>query len=284
VKLWELIAREQANFIVIVGDAFARPLLDALDADAEPNAAGLDLSCCRVVLSGGAILSPALKRALVERLPGALVVDGYGASETGGQGQSVTVAGGPIATAPRFHVNDETTVLGDDLSPQPAGVVGLLARRGHIPLGYYKDPVKTAATFPVVDGVRWSVPGDHAVIEDDGTITLLGRGSVSINTGGEKVYPEEVESALKALDGVFDAVVVGIPDARFGERVVAVVQGRVGSTPAPALDAIREQLRGQLAGYKVPRGVVSVEQIVRSPSGKPDYRWARAIAIERLGG
>jgi 3-oxocholest-4-en-26-oate---CoA ligase len=280
VSLWELIAREQANFLVIVGDAFARPLLDALDADAEPSAAHLDLSCCRVILSGGAILSAALKEALVERLTGVLLVDGYGASETGGQGQSVTVAGGPIATAPRFQVNAETSVLGDDLRTLPAGVVGLLARRGHIPIGYYKDPEKTAATFPVVDGVRWSVPGDHAVIEDDGTITLLGRGSVSINTGGEKVYPEEVESALKSLDGVFDAVVVGVPDARFGERVIAVVSVRNGA--APTLPEIKAHLRGQLAGYKMPRAVVQVEQIVRSPSGKPDYRWARSTAIEQL--
>ena len=280
VRLWQLIAREQANFLVIVGDAFARPMLDALERDSEPNAADLDLSSCRVILSGGAILSPTLKRALVDRLPGVLLVDGYGASETGGQGQSVTVAGAPIATAPRFSVNDETSVLGTDFQPLPAGVVGLLARRGHIPLGYYKDPEKTAATFPVVDGVRWSVPGDHAVVEDDGTITLLGRGSVSINTGGEKVYPEEVESALKAFDAVFDAVVVGVPDARFGERVVAVVQARPGASPT--LADIQEHLRGQLAGYKVPRGVVQVDQIVRSPSGKPDYRWARATAIDGL--
>ncbi|MDQ1535378.1 MAG: 3-oxocholest-4-en-26-oate---CoA ligase [Actinomycetota bacterium] len=280
VELWQLIAREQANFLVIVGDAFARPLLDALEPDAQPNAAGVDLSSCRVILSGGAILSPTLKRALVERLPGVLVVDGYGASETGGQGQSVTVAGAPIASAPRFSVNDETRVLGPDFQPLPAGVVGLLARRGHIPLGYYKDPEKTAATFPIVDGVRWSVPGDHAVVEDDGTITLLGRGSVSINTGGEKVYPEEVESALKSFDAIFDAVVVGVPDARFGERVVAVVQVRPGESPALAV--IQEHLRSQLAGYKVPRGMVQVDQIVRSPSGKPDYRWAKATAIDGL--
>jgi len=236
-----------------------------------------------VILSGGAILSPALKRALVERLPGALVVDGFGASETGGQGQSVTVAGGPVATAPRFQVNDETTVLDAELQTVPVGVVGLLARRGHIPLGYYKDPAKTAATFPVVDGVRWSVPGDHARIEDDGTITLLGRGSVSINTGGEKVYPEEVEAALKSMGGVFDAVVVGVPDPRFGERVVAVVQARGSGSTTPGLVEIKEHLRAQIAGYKMPREVVAVDQIVRSPSGKPDYRWARGVAIDRLG-
>ena len=156
----------------------------------------------------------------------------------------------------------------------------VLALGGRNPLGYYKDLEKTAATFPVVDGVRWSVPGDHAVVEDDGTITLLGRGSVPINTGGEKVYPEEVESALKSIDAIFDAVVVGIPDARFGERVIAVVQARPGTEPT--LPEIQAHLRGSLAGYKIPRGVVPVNEIIRSPSGKPDYRWARATAIEGL--
>ena len=229
-----------------------------------------------MLLSGGAILSPTVKQALVDHLPGVLVVDGYGASETGGQGQSVSVAGGEIASAPRFRVTDDTVVLGDDLRPVADGVVGRLARRGHIPLGYYKDPEKSAATFPVVDGVRWSVPGDHAVVDDDGMITLLGRGSVSINTGGEKVYPEEVEAVLKAHAAVFDAVVVGVPDERFGERVVAVVQARPG-TP-PTLDELQVHARAHLAGYKIPRDLVVVDAIVRSPSGKPDYRWARAAA------
>jgi acyl-CoA synthetase (AMP-forming)/AMP-acid ligase II len=173
-------------------------------------------------------------------------------------------------------VNDETAVLDDDLRPAPAGVVGRLARRGRIPLGYYKDAEKTAATFPVIDGIRWAVPGDHAVVDPDGAITLLGRGSVSINTGGEKVYPEEVEAVLKAHGGVFDAVVVGVPDERWGERVVAVVQARPGAEPT--LDALQEHARAHLAGYKVPRELITVPSIVRSPSGKPDYRWARAAA------
>jgi acyl-CoA synthetase (AMP-forming)/AMP-acid ligase II len=235
-----------------------------------------DVSSLRVLLSGGAILSPAVKQALVDRLPEVLVVDGYGASETGGQGQSVVVAGGDIPSAPRFRVNDQTAVLDDDLHPVPTGVVGRLARRGYIPLGYYNDPVKTAATFPVVDGVRWSVPGDHAVVDDDGMVTLLGRGSVSINTGGEKVYPEEVEAVLKAHDAVFDAVVVGVPDERWGERIVAVVEPRRGTDPT--LEALQAHARAHLAGYKVPREVVRVAAIVRSPSGKPDYRWARETA------
>jgi 3-oxocholest-4-en-26-oate---CoA ligase len=277
--LWQLVAREQANFVVIVGDAFARPLVDVLDT---PEGAALDLSGLRVLLSGGAILSPTMKRELVARLPGVLLVDGYGASETGGQGQSVTVAGGEIAAAPRFRVTEETAVLDADLSPAPAGVVGLLARRGRIPLGYYKDPEKTAATFRTIDGVRWSVPGDHAVVDEDGWITLLGRGSVSINTGGEKVYPEEVEAVLKAHATVFDAVVVGVADARWGERVVAVVQARGAS--APTLDDLQTHARTSLAGYKVPRELVVVDAIVRSPSGKPDYRWARATATRHVIG
>jgi acyl-CoA synthetase (AMP-forming)/AMP-acid ligase II len=193
----------------------------------------------------------------------------------------VSAAGAPIESAPRFRVNDETTVLDDDLRPVAPGVVGKLARRGHVPLGYYHDPEKTAATFPVIDGVRWSVPGDHARIEDDGTITVLGRGSVSINTGGEKVYPEEVEAALKSNDAVFDAVVVGVPDERWGERVTAVVQARPGA--APTLDSLAEHTRAQLASYKVPRSLVLVDEIVRSPSGKPDYRWARATAVTAAG-
>ena len=228
VRLWRLVAREQVQLVVIVGDAFARPLVEALDG---PELADVDLSRCSVILSGGAILSPAVKTALAERLPGSVVVDGYGASETGGQGQSVTVAGAEPSPTPRFTVNEQTTVLDESLAPAGVGVVGRLARRGHIPFGYYKDPEKTAETFPVVDGVRWSVPGDHTRIEPDGTITLLGRGSVSINTGGEKVYPEEVEAALKAHEAVFDAIVVGVPDDRWGERVVAVVQPRPGHAP-----------------------------------------------------
>jgi 3-oxocholest-4-en-26-oate---CoA ligase len=276
--VWQLIARERANYIVIVGDAFARPLLDALDT---PEGRTLDLSSMQVVLSGGAILSPALKRELVQRLPALLVVDGYGASETGGQGQSIVVAGGDVPSAPRFRVGDDTQVLGPDLRAVGVGVVGRLARRGNIPLGYYKDEAKTAETFPVVDGERWAVPGDHAVVETDGTITLLGRGSVSINTGGEKVYPEEVESVLKAHADVFDALVVGAPDERWGERVVAVVQPRPGT--APTLGELQQHSRVHLAGYKVPREVVLVESIERSPSGKPDYRWARMVSASAAG-
>ena len=272
---WELIARERVAFLAIVGDAFARPLIEEYDR-LDPS---LDVSSLIVVLSGGAILSPAVRAVWADRLPGTLVIDGFGASETGSQGQSLAAVEG--ASAPRFKVNAETMVLDDDLQPAPVDVVGKLARRGHVPLGYYKDPEKTAATFPVIDGVRWSVPGDHARLEADGTITLLGRGSVSINTGGEKVYPEEVEGVLKSHPAVFDAVVVGVPDDRWGERVVAVVQARTGATVT--IDELADHAGVHLARYKVPRDLVVVDTITRSPSGKPDYRWARTLATERLG-
>lgn len=170
------------------------------------------------------------------------------------------------------------TVLGEDLRPVAAGSGerGLLARRGHIPLGYYKDETKTAATYVTdPDGVRWALPGDYALLEEDGSITLLGRGSGCINTGGEKVYPEEVEAALKSHPDVFDALVVGLPDDRFGERVAAVVAAREGTTPSP--DDIAAHCRSKVAGYKVPRDVRFAEQIGRTPAGKPDYGWAKAL-------
>ena len=272
--VWQLVADERVTFVVIVGDAFARPLVDELQA----NGRRWDLSALTVILSGGAILSPALKEQLAAALPSAVIVDGFGASETGGQGQLVA-APGSIPNRPRFVVNDQTTVLDDDLHPMApgTGAPGWLARRGRIPLGYYKDPDKTAATFPEIDGVRWAVPGDRAVLEADGTITVLGRGSVSINTGGEKVYPEEVEACLKAHPCVFDVVVVGIPDERWGERVAAVVAFRP-DRPALTLDGLVDHCRATLAGYKLPRVLVPVDLVVRSPSGKPDYRWARTVA------
>ncbi len=272
-RIWELVAAEHVNFLVIVGDAMGRPLVEALD---QPGA-DVDLSGLALLLSGGAILSPPVKRALRERLPHTLVIDGFGSSEAGGQGQMIITDESEVSSQPRFRVDDETTVLTEDFKPTPVGAVGKLARRGHIPLGYYHDPVKSAQTFPVVDGVRWSVPGDDARREPDGTITVLGRGSVSINSGGEKVYPEEVEGALKAHPAVFDAVVVGVPDERWGERVVAVVEPRDGQHPT--LEQLATHARGLIAGYKVPRQVVLVDHVERSPSGKPDYRWAKQAAV-----
>lgn len=276
--IWELVGREKVNVLTIVGDAMARPLCDLLSA--EPEA--FDTSSMIVVGSGGAILSPAMKKELQSLLPNIMMVDGYGASETGTLGTQATFAGGATGGGPRFSVNDQTAVLDDDLHPVApgSGVVGRLARRGHIPLGYYNDETKTKATFVELDGVRWVLPGDMATVEEDGTVILLGRGSVSINTGGEKVYPEEVESALKAHPAVFDAVVVGVPDERWGAKVVAVVEARPGQQPT--LEELQAHCREELAGYKVPREVCLVDHMVRSPSGKADYTWARALAVKRL--
>jgi 3-oxocholest-4-en-26-oate---CoA ligase len=278
VHIWELVARERVNFLVIVGDAMGRPLVEAVDR-LDPS---VDLSGLVLLLSGGAILSPSVKRALAQKLPSTAVIDGFGSSEAGGQGQMVTSADGEAPSQPRFRVAPDTTVLTADFRPAEVGVVGKLARRGHIPIGYYQDAVKSAQTFPVVDGVRWSVPGDDARIETDGTITVLGRGSVSINTGGEKVYPEEVEGALKSHPDVFDVVVVGVPDERWGERVVAVVQLREGAAEPP-LEELDDHARKHIAGYKVARDAVFVDHVLRSPSGKPDYRWGKQIAMRRLG-
>jgi 3-oxocholest-4-en-26-oate---CoA ligase len=276
IRLWELVAAEGVKLLVIVGDAMARPLVEAIDS-LDP---AVDLSGLRFILSGGAVLSPAVKLALMEKLPKMRLLDGFGSSETGGQGQMVVKKDDAASSNPRFEVNDDTMVVTDELEPAAVGEVGKLARRGRVPLGYYKDPEKSAATFPVIDGVRWAVPGDHARLEDDGTITVLGRGSGSINTGGEKVYPEEVEAVLKSHVDVFDAVVVGVPDDRWGQKVVAVVQLREGA----ALDApsIQAHVKARLSGYKAPREVIAVDAIVRSPSGKPDYRWAAATALRGL--
>jgi fatty-acyl-CoA synthase len=274
-EIWRIAARERANSVMVVGDAMARPLAEALG----PPADHLDLSALAVIGSGGAILSKAVKEQLRAALPNVMVLDSFGASETGANG-SVMDIGAPAA-GPRFTMGEHTTVLGDDLRrvAPGSGVVGRLAKRGHIPLGYYKDESKTAATFLTdAEGTRWVVPGDFATVEPDGTINLLGRGSVSINTGGEKVFPEEVEAALKAHPDVFDAVAIGVPDARFGERVVALVTPRPGTEPT--LATLREHCRTSLASYKAPREVHLVDEIARTPAGKPDYRAARTRAVE----
>ena len=266
-EIWDLVDRENVFVISLVGDAMARPLVDALATrDRVPTVLA--------IVSGGAILSPAIKAEINEKLPNAMVLDAFGASETGANGAvDVTDKG------PRFRMNEWTTVITEEGKPAPVGEVGLLARRGHVPVGYYKDPQKTAATFVEFDGVRWAIPGDRAVIEDDGTITVLGRGSQCINTGGEKVFPEEVEAVLKSHPDVFDAIVVGIPDARFGEAVAAVVAPRPGRTPT--LDELAAHARTELAGYKIPKRLVLVDEVARTPAGKPNYRWAKDLATSK---
>ena len=279
--IWRLVEDERVNIMTIVGDAMATPLADAFEA---ATAAGTppDVSMLFAIGSGGATLSPSSKARLASLLPAVILIDGYGSTETGIVGTSTAGAGSP-ADRLRFTPDDRTTVLEDDGHPVApgSGVVGHLARRGHMPLGYHKDPAKTAATFVVVDGVRWALPGDMATIDADGAIVLLGRGSTSINTGGEKVYCEEVESVLRGHPAIADAVVVGIPDPKWGERVVAVVRATAGATPAPPeVDAYCHE---HLASYKVPRDLVLVDEVVRSPAGKPDYRWAKDVAITALG-
>ncbi|MFN2590826.1 MAG: acyl-CoA synthetase [Actinomycetota bacterium] len=270
--IWELVDREQVFTLVLVGDAMARPLADEL----ATNPGRYTLSSLWVIGSGGAILSEATKRRLLEVLPGRMIVDAFGSSETGVVGNR----DGPAGST--FVVNELTNVLDEDGRPvEPgSGVVGRLARTGHVPLRYHNDPEKTARTFLEVDGVRWVLPGDMATVEADGSITLLGRGSLSINTGGEKVFPEGVERALKDQPFVADALVVGVPDERWGERVVAVVKPVPGSTLT--LGEIQDFCRGAIAGYKLPRDLVPVEAIVRSPAGKPDYGWARSTAVAAL--
>jgi fatty-acyl-CoA synthase len=274
-RIWRTVEGERCNSVMVVGDAMGRPLGEAL---AAPGAS-YDTSSVIVVGSGGAILSPAVKDQLRGQLPNAMIMDSFGATETGAGG-TVYDTEGPGA-GPRFTMGEFMTVLDDDLRPVApgSGVVGKLARRGHIPLGYYKDDDKTAATFvTAADGTRWVVPGDFATVEADGTITMLGRGSVCINSGGEKVYPEEVEAALKSHPEVFDAVVVGVPDDRYVERVAAIVQPRPGAEPT--LEELQAHCRERLAGYKLPRQFVSVDTIPRTPVGKPDYRAAKVSATK----
>jgi len=270
VAVWRLLARERANIVVIVGDAMAWPLLDAIESGAV---AADDRASLMVIGSGGAILSRSTRERVARLLPNVIVVDGFGSSETGQMGGTAPPAG--ALGLPRLRVDERTAVFDERLCPVVPGssTVGHLARGGRLPLGYHGDPVKTAATFVTAGGRRWAVPGDLAMVEADGTIIVLGRASQCINTGGEKVYPEEVEAALKGHPDVADAIVVGAPDERWGERVVAAIQPRPGR--APTLEGLRAFLHGELASYKFPKQVVLLERLERLPSGKPDYRWAK---------
>jgi acyl-CoA synthetase (AMP-forming)/AMP-acid ligase II len=274
-RLAELVAAERATIVTIIGDAVGRPLADALAA--RPD---LDVSAVRVILNSGATVSPPVKDDLMTRMPGAFVYDTFGSSESGTFAKSTSGSGNTPAQG-RFAPREDAVVLDDDLRPvRPgSGVTGRLARGGAVALGYYNDPEKTAATFPVIDGVRFIVTGDHATVEADGTIQILGRGSACINTGGEKVYPDEVEGALKSHPEVADAMVVGLPDDRFGERVVALIVARGGAIPAD----LDEHVRRHVSGYKAPRQVFAVDVVERFPSGKPDYAWARERALDLAG-
>jgi acyl-CoA synthetase (AMP-forming)/AMP-acid ligase II len=275
-EVWRLVGAERVNLLFITGDAMARPLIEALDE----AGASYDTSSLFAMASTAALFSPSLKDAFLERFPNLVVSDAFGASETGGNGHTVVKKGSTaMKGGPTVNVVSGTVVLDEELNEVApgSGIVGKVARRGFIPLGYYNDPAKTAETFITApDGRRYAMPGDYALVEPDGAVTLLGRGSVSINSGGEKIYPEEVEAAVRSHPAVWDATVVGAPDERWGQRVVAIVSLRDGATLD--LEALQAHCRESIAGYKVPRTLLVVDEIARSPSGKPDYRWAAAVA------
>jgi len=275
--VWHLVESEKANSVMITGDAMGKPLIEALD---EPGAS-YDLSSLLAVTSSAALFSAPVKNEFFRHLPNIVIVDAIGSSESGNNGMATMTKGGTaMKSGPTVRVLGDTFVFDEDLKPvvPGSGTIGKIARTGDIPVGYYNDPAKTAEVFIHVDGVRYVIPGDFATIEEDGSITLLGRGSVSINSGGEKIFPEEVESAVRSHPAVLDAIVVGAPDERWGQRVAAIIQPR--GDRVPTLEDIQAHCRGHIAGYKVPRQLHVVGLIERSPSGKPDYRWAAEVVTE----
>jgi acyl-CoA synthetase (AMP-forming)/AMP-acid ligase II len=275
-RVLRLVERERVVALNLVGDTNGRPLVEVLEA----HPARYDTASLRLLGSGGSILSRAVKLRLLAALPSVLaIVEGMGSSEVPAQAVAVTTRDGTPPPTLSFAPKAETAVFDDRLAPVApgSGVVGRLATRGRLPLGYHGDARLTARTFVEIDGTRWSMPGDMATVDADGTVRVLGRGSLCINTGGEKVYPEEVEAVLTAHPAVADAVVVGVPDERFGEQVTAVVAPADPGRP-PTLAALQEHCRRRLAGYKKPRALVVVDTVVRTPSGKADYRWARDVA------
>jgi len=271
-EVWRAVQRHKVNTIVMVGDAMARPLIEAYEQERY------DSSSVIAVSSNGSIFSATVKDQYLALLPNVVITDAIGSSETGFTGLGFVSAGTKKTEGPTVTAGPSTIVIDEHNRPVGPGEVGRIARGGHIPLGYYKDAVKTAALFAEVDGVRYAVPGDYARVEADGSITLLGRGNTCVNTGGEKVFPEEVEGALKSHADVFDAMVIGVPDDLLGQRVAALVQPRAGREID--LGALQAHLRTQIAGYKVPRSVWLVDQIGRTPAGKADYRWAHRYTQE----
>ena len=273
IDVWSMIEREALNFLLIVGDAFARPLLDELARGSY------DLSTLTVLLSGGAPLSANLKDEFLKHLPTLMIVDGLGSSEAGGQLSHVSAGSG--ATTGTFAITAGNHVLSENLDRELAAgedELGWLAKSGRLALGYLGDPTKTDRTYPVVDGVRYAVPGDRARLRADGIIELHGRDSVTINSGGEKIFAEEVEAAIKAHTGVYDCVVAGRPSERWGNEVVAIVRTREGYDVDEA--SLLAEAERHVARYKLPKAFVFVPEIVRSPSGKADYRWAKQTAAD----
>ncbi len=277
-EILEVIEREHVLSLAMVGDAFGKPILRALDD--QPGK--WDISSMLMIVSSGVMWSEATKQGLLKHHPGMMLVDAFSSSEALGMGQSVSTAGGAAKTA-KFTLGENARVIGDDdkdVAPG-SGEIGRVAVKGVTPVGYYKDEAKSAATFITIDGDRYSIPGDYAQVEADGTLTLLGRGSVCINTGGEKVFPEEVEEVIKEHPGVRDAVAVGVPDEKFGEAITALVE----AAPGVELDEadVIAHVRGRLAHYKAPKRVLTVDTIGRAPNGKVDYKRLTQYARDSLG-
>ena len=276
--MWGEVERVKATNIVIVGDAFARPMLQSLQ-DARAAGDEYDLSSLNQIISSGVMWSSEVKAGLLE-FKDMVLIDAMGSTE-GGMGSAVSSREKPAATA-KFQMSQGTKVFDDDFNEvQPgSGVVGRLATSGLVPLGYFKDPEKSAATFVEVGGLRYSFPGDFATVDADGSIKLLGRGSYCINTAGEKVYPEEVEEAVKKHPDVNDCLVVGMPDERFGQRIVVVAS--INESSMIDEQSLIDFAREHLAGYKLPKQVVLAEEVRRAPNGKADYKWARETAASNL--
>ncbi len=274
-EVWRLVDDEGVNSVMITGDAMGKPLVESLD---DP---GFDhkLTSLLAVVSSAALFSAPVKDDFFAHLPNIAITDAIGSSEGGNNGMTMVTAGNTaMKSGPTVHLLGATVVFDENLvQVEPgSGVIGKIARSGDIPQGYYNDPKKTAEVFVDVGGTRYVMPGDYATVEADGSITLLGRGSIVINSGGEKIFPEEVESAVRSHPDVMDAIVCGAPDERWGQTVAAIIQPRIGHE-APSLEAIQEHCREAIAGYKVPRRLHVVETVERSPSGKPDYQWAATI-------
>jgi len=278
VEVWRAVERRRVNVIVLIGDAMARPMIEAFKQGTY------DVSSVYAVSSSAALFSQSVKNEYLAALPNAVITDAIGSSETGFMGIGmITKDTEQGIGGPRVAAGKDTIVIDEYNKPIPAGSadIGRLARGGHIPLGYYKDPEKTARLFVEVDGKRYTVPGDFARHEADGTITLLGRGNTCVNTGGEKVFPEEVEAALMSHPDVFDVLVIGVADERLGQRVAAVVEARPGATPSG--ETLIEHARAEIAGYKVPRSIWLVDKIQRTVTGKADYKWANEFAAAHSG-
>jgi acyl-CoA synthetase (AMP-forming)/AMP-acid ligase II len=281
VRTWEIIERDKVQLIFMTGDAMARPLIEAYEAKLEATGTAYDCSNLVAISSSAAIFSKPVKERWMAAFPNSIFTDSVGATETGFSGMGMQDANNISTDGPVIGLGPGSVVIDADnnvLDPEThIGVVGRLGRGGSVPVGYYKDPAKSAATFLVIDGERYSVPGDFARIEEGKRVTLLGRGSNCVNTGGEKVYPEEVEMAIKGHPAVYDTLVVGIPDEKFGQAVAAVVELREGETLE--LEDLRTFLRAHLSGYKLPRSLTIVDRVPRNATGKAQYPAAKELAL-----